>query len=683
MIGRPQTGEVVSITAMGGEGAQWVGLAPFVGDRHMFQNMGDGTFFHSGQLAIQYAVSAGANITFKILYNAAVAMTGGQDAAGVRPVPDVAAMLLAEGVKRVVITTDDPAKYRGVSVPRGVDVMHRDRIVEAQEQLRAIDGVTVLIHDQQCAAEKRRERKRGRVKQASFRVMIDERVCEGCGDCGVKSNCLSLHSIDTEFGRKTIVDQASCNIDASCLKGDCPAFVTVAADSITGRSTGAANRPLDPASLPDPARLPASATIRMPGIGGTGVVTVSQVLATAAKLVGKPSSSVDQTGLSQKAGPVVSTLSIGDVTPGRVDVLLAFDPLSSATRTNLGGLDPATSVAIVSTSVAPTGRMIGKVASMGIDLDPIKAEIDARTTRASNRYVDAASLTTGLFGNSVTANVFVVGVAYQAGLIPLPADAIEQAIELNGAAVEANQTAFRWGRSWYVDPEAVERQADRTNRAVRTETFDVGTFDDPELQRLVEVRAADLVVYQNARYARRYVAVVREAAEAEAVAVQAAVSDGSFSRSVARHLHRLMAYKDEYEVARLLLDGGAQVREVFGDGAKATWNLHPPALRSMGLKRKIKFGPWTTPAMKGLRSMKRLRGTALDPFGRAEVRRTERALVEEYTALVRSLLPTLAADPAKAMSISELADQIRGFESVKMRNVEHYREAVAAATREP
>ena len=453
MIGRPQTGEVISITAMGGEGAQWVGLAPFVGDRHMFQNMGDGTFFHSGQLAIQYAVSAGANITFKILYNAAVAMTGGQDAAGVRPVPDVAAMLLAEGVKRVVITTDDPGKYRGVSVPRGVDVMHRDRIVEAQEQLRAIDGVTVLIHDQQCAAEKRRERKRGRVKQASFRVMIDERVCEGCGDCGVKSNCLSLHSIDTEFGRKTVVDQASCNIDASCLKGDCPAFVTVDADSITGRSTGAANRPLDPASLPEPAQLPASATIRMPGIGGTGVVTVSQVLATAAKLVGKPASSVDQTGLSQKAGPVVSTLSIGEVTPGRVDVLLGFDPLSSATRANLGGLDPAGSVAIVSTSVAPTGRMIGRVASMGIDLDPVKAEIDARTSSASNRYVDAAALTTGLFGNSVTANVFVVGVAYQAGLIPLPADAIEQAIELNGAAVEANQTAFRWGRAWYVDPE--------------------------------------------------------------------------------------------------------------------------------------------------------------------------------------------------------------------------------------
>ena len=271
MIGRPQTGEVVSITAMGGEGAQWVGpgtvrrRSPHVpehGRRHVLPLRPTGDPVRG--------VGRARTITFKILYNAAVAMTGGQDAAGVRPVPDVAAMLLAEGVKRVVITTDDPAKYRGVSVPRGVDVMHRDRIVEAQEQLRAIDGVTVLIHDQQCAAEKRRERKRGRVKQASFRVMIDERVCEGCGDCGVKSNCLSLHSIDTEFGRKTVVDQASCNIDASCLKGDCPAFVTVAADSITGRSTGAANRPLDPASLPDPARLPASATIRMPGIGGTG-----------------------------------------------------------------------------------------------------------------------------------------------------------------------------------------------------------------------------------------------------------------------------------------------------------------------------------------------------------------------------------------------------------------------------
>ena len=691
MIGRPQTGEVVSITAMGGEGAQWVGVAPFVGDRHMFQNMGDGTFFHSGQLAIQYAVSAGATITFKILYNAAVAMTGGQDAAGVRPVPDVAAKLLADGVKRVVITTDDPGKYRGVSVPRGVDVMHRDRIVEAQEQLRAIDGVTVLIHDQQCAAEKRRERKRGRVKQASFRVMIDERVCEGCGDCGVKSNCLSLHSIDTEFGRKTVIDQASCNIDASCLKGDCPAFVTVAADSISARSGGATSRPLDPASLPDPARVPASATIRMPGIGGTGVVTVSQVLATAAKLVDKPSSSVDQTGLSQKAGPVVSTLTVGEATPGRVDVLLAFDPLSSATRANLGGLDPATSVAIVSTSVAPTGRMIGKVASMGIDLDPVKAEIDARTVSVDNRYVDAAGLTTGLFGNSVTANVFIVGVAYQAGLIPVPADAIEQAIELNGAAVEANQAAFRWGRSWYVDPEAVERQADRTSRSANAQRFDVGTFDDPELQRLVEVRAADLAVYQDAKYARRYVASVREAAEAEAETAartgrdggNASGIDGSFARTVARQLHRLMAYKDEYEVARLLLDGRSQVREVFGDDAKATWNLHPPALRSMGLKHKLKFGPWTAPAMKGLRSMKRLRGTPLDPFGRAEVRRTERALIDEYVALVRSLLPTLASDHARAVSIVGLADQIRGFESVKMRNVEQYRAALAAANSEP
>jgi indolepyruvate ferredoxin oxidoreductase len=689
MIGRPATGEVVSITAMGGEGAQWVGAAPFVGDRHMFQNMGDGTFFHSGQLAIQYAVSAGTTITFKILYNAAVAMTGGQDAAGVRPVPDVAAKLLADGVKRVVITTDDPDKYRGVNVPRGVDVMHRDRIVEAQEQLRSIDGVTVLIHDQQCAAEKRRERKRGRVQQASFRVMIDERVCEGCGDCGVKSNCLSLHSIDTEFGRKTVIDQASCNIDASCLKGDCPAFVTVAADSISARSGGATSRPVDPASLPDPARLPKSATIRMPGIGGTGVVTVSQVLATAAKLVGKPSSSVDQTGLSQKAGPVVSTLTVGEATPGRVDLLLAFDPLSSATRTNLGGLDPATSVAIVSTSVAPTGRMIGKVASMGIDLGPVQAEIDARTLSASNRYVDAAGLTTGLFGNSVTANVFVVGVAYQAGLIPVPADAIEQAIELNGAAVEANQAAFRWGRSWYVDPEAVERLADRTNRAADAKPFDVGKFDDPELRRLVEVRAADLAVYQDARYARRYVATVREAADAElasaggASAASGSECDGSFARTVARQLHRLMAYKDEYEVARLLLGGRSQVREVFGDGAKATWNLHPPALRSMGLKRKLKFRPWTAPAMKGLRSMKRLRGTPLDPFGRAEVRRTERALIDEYVELVRSLLPTLAADHARAVSIAGLADQIRGFESVKMRNVAQYRASVAAATREP
>ena len=608
-------------------------------------------------------------------------MTGGQDAAGVRPVPDVAAMLLAEGVKRVVITTDDPGKYRGVSVPRGVDVMHRDRIVEAQEQLRAIDGVTVLIHDQQCAAEKRRERKRGRVKQASFRVMIDERVCEGCGDCGVKSNCLSLHSIDTEFGRKTVVDQASCNIDASCLKGDCPAFVTVAADSITGRSTGAAEP------------TPRSGVVAGPG-AAAGVGHDPDAghrrhrggdREPGARHGGEAGRQAGELGRPDRAQPEGGS--------GRVDTVRRRGRRRDAStccwrstrcrrrrgRTS-GGLDPATSVAIVSTSVAPTGRMIGKVASMGIDLDPVKAEIDARTVSASNRYVDAAGLTTGLFGNSVTANVFVVGVAYQAGLIP-------RAGRRDRAGDRAQRRRRRGQPGGVPVGPVVVRRSGRGRAA--------GRSHEPERRRRA-VRRRDVRRSRTAaagggqgRRPRRVPGrqvrpPLRRGRAARPPTPRAAAGsgggDGSFSRTVARQLHRLMAYKDEYEVARLLLDGRSQVREVFGDGAKATWNLHPPALRSMGLKRKIKFGPWTAPAMKGLRSMKRLRGTALDPFGRAEMRRTERALIDEYIALVRSLLPTLAADHARAVSIAGLADQIRGFESVKMRNVEHYREALAAAT---
>ncbi len=302
--------------------------------------MGDGTFFHSGQLAVQAAIASGTTMTFKILYNAAVAMTGGQDAAGLRTVPEMAQMLMAEGVKHITITTDDPAKYRGVDLPDGVDVMHRDVIVDAQEKLRAIDGVTVHIHDQQCAAEKRRDRKRGILAPATFRVMIDERVCEACGDCGVQSNCLSLHSTETEFGRKTVVDQASCNVDASCLKGDCPAFITVQARQ---GQEGQARHGHRVATCPSRSCwCRADVAIRMPGIGGTGVVTVSQVLAAAAQIAGvECQDGRPDRALSQKAGPVVSTVTIGDPTPGRIGVLLAFDALASSTPANLAGLDPA------------------------------------------------------------------------------------------------------------------------------------------------------------------------------------------------------------------------------------------------------------------------------------------------------------------------------------------------------
>jgi indolepyruvate ferredoxin oxidoreductase len=420
--------------------------------------------------------------------------------------------------------------------------------------------------------------------------------------------------------------------------------------------------------------VPADVAIRMPGIGGTGVVTVSQVLAAAAQIAGIDARTADQTGLSQKAGPVVSTVTIGDPTPGQIGVLLAFDALASSTPANLAGLDAQSSVAVVSTSIAPTGRMIGKVASHGLDLSPFRSELAKRTDAARNLYVDSSQLATALLGNAVTANVFVVGVAYQAGFIPLPGEAIERAIELNGTAVEANLAAFRWGRRWTVDPGEVEKAAG-ASVAYQLEPYAVEGIDDVTIRELVERRAGDLVSYQNRRYAERYADVVVKAYSAE----QAAGGDGEFATTVARQLHHVMAYKDEYEVARLLLEGRSKVAAQFGDDAKMTWNLYPPMLRSMGLGRKLRFGAWSVPMLATLRRMKGLRGTAFDPFGHAKVRRTERAMVKEYIALIDEASALLSSDPGKALELVSLIDQVRGYEGVKMANVGRYRDALAFA----
>jgi indolepyruvate ferredoxin oxidoreductase len=670
-IGHPNRGEFTGITQMGGEGLHWVGMSPFVETPHMFQNLGDGTFFHSGQLAVQAAVSSGVSMTYKILYNSAVAMTGGQDATGMIPVPQVARKLMAEGVKEIIITTDEPEKYKGVKLAKGVTVRHRDAILEAQEHLRTVPGVTVLIHDQQCAAEKRRDRKRGILPVPTTRVVIDHRVCEGCGDCGVKSNCLSLEPIETEYGRKTKIDQASCNLDRSCLKGDCPAFVTVTPAKGKRKSTAATGF----APLTEPTRLvPASGvTIRMPGIGGTGVVTISQILLAAAKIDGLRASAVDQTGLSQKAGPVVSTVEMGDPSPGQIDLLLAFDLLTAINPPNVEGLDPKWSHVVASTTVTPTGRMIGKVATSALDISPYRTDLDSRSDPATNRYLDAARLTIGLLGSALASNVFMLGVALQAGMLPLTSAALERAIELNGVAVEANKEAFTWGRRWAVDPAAVEKAAAGGHRtpADRSGLDDLGSS---ELIELVAARRADLRDYQDATYADRYVELVRKCASAE----RAAGTDGSFTRTVAEQLFRVMAYKDEYEVARLLVEGQQRAEDALGGPIESmSWNLHPPVLRSAGMKSKLKMGPWSKPGLAALAKGKRLRGTALDPFGRSEMRRTERQLVDEYRTLVESLLPTLSSDAARATHLAGLIDRVRGYETVKERNVAAYRTELA------
>jgi indolepyruvate ferredoxin oxidoreductase len=660
-------GHIVGVTAMGNEGAQWFGMAPFVDDRHLFQNIGDGTLFHSGMLAVRAAVANGVNITYKVLYNGAVAMTGGQDAFGQLDVAHLSEVFLAEGVRQVLVTADDVGRYRDVTLPPGVDLWDRSRIIEAQERLRKISGTTVLIHDQRCAAELRRDRKRGRIAQPPWRVVIDQRVCEGCGDCGDISNCLSVQPIETPFGRKTTIDQATCNFDASCVKGDCPSFLTVTprrpkrsarTSARHARSTAA----IDPASLPPPIarRVDGDFTIRLSGIGGTGVVTVSQILGTAAMIDGYQVRGLDQTGLSQKAGPVVSDIRLSrDVpqpsnraTAGSVDTLLAFDLLVAASEAHIGGTSPTRTAVIASTSAVATGSMVVHPET------PYPHDEAVARLRATTRLLieaDALGATTGALGDAAMANVYLLGVATQHGHIPIAAEHIEQAIELNGVAVGRNLAAFRLGR-----------------RDGAADSESMPSTEPEALEALIARLVDDLTGYQSAGYARQF---------SDAVDHVATCHDHALTRAVATNLHKLMAYKDEYEVARLLLrpESRTAAESVGGRGAKVQWNLHPPLLRAVGLHRKIRLGRWARPMFVALRGAKRLRGTVFDPFGHNEIRRIERAMVPEFLEATRRLVvvyrPELAAE---AIAIASLPDQVRGYEHLKLRRATAYRVELAA-----
>ena len=686
----------VGTTHMGGEGVQWVGMAPFTETPHMFQNLGDGTFFHSGSLAIRQAVAAGTNMTFKVLYNSAVAMTGGQDAAGAMPVPEMTRLLEAEGVKKIIVTTDDPDKYdAGALWGRGTEVWHRDRLDEAQRMLRAIPGVTVLIHDQRCAAEKRRLRKRGRLPDPAQRVYINEAVCEGCGDCGAKSNCLSVQPVDTEFGRKTQIHQSSCNKDYSCLLGDCPSFLTVVpkgAPRAKERRSFEVDR-----ELPEPElKIPPTASVFMTGIGGTGVVTVNQILGTAALLDGKHVRGLDQTGLSQKGGPVVSHLKISaepievsnKVGAGEADCYLGFDILVATSPQNLDHASAERTIAVTSTSRVPTGAMVTKTDVHFPDASGLQASIDRFTRKDDNVYVDALRLAEALFDDHMAANMIVLGAAYQAGAIPVAAAAIERAIALNGVSVTMNTQAFRAGRLAVLDPQFA---AQRTVRRVGAMAVEAALARHPELRalvdtiatdgelrRLLEIRVPELVDYQDAAYARSYVDFVKHVADTERAAVPGSTS---LAEAVARYLFKLMAYKDEYEVARLHLknDLAAALKEQYPDGVTVHYNLHPPMLRALGYAHKIKFGRWFDAAFRALYGMRGVRGSALDPFGWPEVRRVERALVREYRELLdKALIGLDAASHARAVKLATLPDLIRGYEDIKLANVRRFHAEVRA-----
>ncbi|GAT64496.1 indolepyruvate ferredoxin oxidoreductase [Planomonospora sphaerica] len=696
-------GTLTGLTQMGGEGTQWIGQAPFTDTPHIFQNLGDGTFHHSGSLAVRAAVGAGVNITYKILYNSAVAMTGGQTIQPSLAVADLTRWLEVEGVRRVIVTTDEPGRYRGVRLAKIAEVRDRSALEDAQRELAAIPGVTVLVHDQQCAAEKRRLRKKGALPDPARRVVINQRVCEGCGDCAKKSECLSVLPVETEFGRKTEIHQSSCNKDYSCVEGDCPSFLTVVP------AKGKAKRRAVPAppALPEPEARTGETTVRLVGIGGTGVVSVAQVLGTAALLDGKRSRGLDQTGLAQKGGTVVSDIVIyggegtgedgersGRASAASVDAYLALDLIGATDPRHLRAADRDRTVAVVSTSLVPTGSMVLDPATNLTDTASPIGALEARTRRELNVYLDAEQVAQALFGDHMPANTIVVGAAWQRGLIPLSLRSIERAIRAGGGrSAEKTVAAFHWGRAVVADPEAVARATGAVSGdasappagpgapdgplgdAVRRLVESVGAAEGGELHRILTVRVPDLVAYQDLRYAARYADAVRE------VLARETPDRCPVTEAYARQLHRLMTYKDEYEVARLHLDPAerARIAAEFGPGAKISYNLHPPVLRAMGMKRKIRLGSWFDPAFRLLYGMRRVRGTRLDPFGAAGVRRVERELVAEYTRDVHRALAGLTPQTEdRVRELAELPEVIRGYEEVKLAGVASYREKAAA-----
>jgi indolepyruvate ferredoxin oxidoreductase len=674
--------QVTGLTQMGGEGAQWIGQSPFTDVEHIFQNVGDGTYFHSGQLAVQACVAAGVNITYKILYNSAVAMTGAQEVEGGLTVPELTHKLVADGVAKVIVCADEPKRHKGASFAKGVLVWDRDRLDEAQRLLRDTKGVTALIYDQQCAADARRKRKRGKLPERRTRVVINEAVCEGCGDCGVKSNCLSVQPIQTELGRKTQIDQSTCNTDYSCLNGNCPAFVTVELP----RSRAATAPPQAP-SLPtvgDPNRINVTGVydIFLAGIGGTGIVTVNQVLAMAALRNGLHVQGLDQTGLSQKAGPVTSHLRLSNeaveasnrISPASADCVLAFDLLTAVDAKNVGYANPDSTIAVASTSQTPTGDMVYNSAVDYPATDALLSRLDVQTRSLIS--FDALGAAERLFGSTTPANFLLVGAAHQLGAIPISARAIEEAIAINGVAVQANQTAFRWGRVAVDNPEAFQSAAAAQRRPARRNVntpghlLDACTVMGTTRETLVR-RAADLVTYQGTRTAARFVNLVQQVWDRE----RDITDRTELSEAVVTYFFKLLAYKDEYEVARMLTDTDFRhfVESQVPGGEELTYKLHPPLLKALGRRKKISMGPRTHFTLRLLTKGKFLRGTVLDPFGHTHMRRLERRLAAHYESTILEFLPSLTADSYhRAVAVASAPDLVRGYEEVKMENIGRY-----------
>jgi indolepyruvate ferredoxin oxidoreductase len=666
--------ETVTFTHMGAEGANWIGAAAFVDQNHMFQNLGDGTYAHSGSLAIRAAKAAGCNITYKILFNDAVAMTGGQPVEGHASVLEIACQLKAEGIKKIVVVADDPKKYDDYGpdfkFPSDIVVYPREEMTTVMKDCREWPGISILIYDQVCATERRRRRKRGIVPPATKRVVINERVCEGCGDCSVQSKCVAIRPLDTPLGIKRQIDQSGCNQDLLCLEGFCPAMVTVEGGTLRKPILATDNSAKD-IPLPDPTlpSLNAPYDILIAGVGGTGLITIGSLLGMAAHLEGKECSVLDNTGIARMGGGVTTHVRLGaagtSLNAARIEnvntnVLIGGDPVVAASAEVLSRLALNQTKAVVNSYIAPTAAQ-AENPELGVDVDGLLSTLKNRIGEGQAQISNATELAGKLMGNKIFANIILLGLAYQKGLIPLEAKSLHQAITLNASAIDDNLKAFDWGRRLAIDAIAVAEFAGLT-KAI-----------EPTLDQRIADHARDLEAYQNAAYAKRYTDFIATIHTQEHEKIG---NSDRLTAVIADNYYKLLAGKDEYEVARLYSDGQFEqtISEMFEGDFKLEYhvgrNLLTPEDPNADHLKKRKFGPWFKSALCMLNSAKGIRGTVLDPFRYTADRRRDRKLLSDYEQTIQKIMSNLSAKTLDLTSeIAALPSDIRGFGVVKDRSI--------------